>query len=201
LAAAGAAESFRVQEAPFALDSERAALFASHGRPSHRRGHRRGRLQVHSAYDGPATPIQTAPEQPAFCNGTALIQGRQGCCAGQVFDLMTTSCCGTELFYFTSLSCCDHGDGTASLYEPYAQNCCDDAAVSNVERGICKVGRWETSCCTRMQHVHRRRRRHRRASSQRLRAVHVESKVLNEAQFGGSKDGAVVRDEEEEEEA
>eukprot|EP00449_Zooxanthella_nutricula_P000566 CAMPEP_0198494112 /NCGR_PEP_ID=MMETSP1462-20131121/4452_1 /TAXON_ID=1333877 /ORGANISM="Brandtodinium nutriculum, Strain RCC3387" /LENGTH=262 /DNA_ID=CAMNT_0044222841 /DNA_START=77 /DNA_END=865 /DNA_ORIENTATION=- len=196
LAATGAAEAFRVQGAPFALDSERAALFASHGRGSLQRGHRHGQSRLHKAYDGLATPVQTTPEQPAVCNGTALVKGRQGCCAGRVFDLMTSSCCGTVVFYFTSLSCCDHGDGTASLYEPYAQNCCDDAAVSNVQRGICKLEQGERSCCTRGGGG-RRRRRHRRASPHRLRAARAESRVLSEARALGGEDGAADQNEEE----
>jgi len=161
VAAALAVQALRVQDSPPALDGGRAALFANH------RGHGHGKSRPHKAYHGPATIVQVGPEQPAFCNGTALIKGREGCCAGRVFDLRTTSCCGTMAFYFTSLSCCDHGDGTASLYEPYAQNCCDDAAVSNVEKGVCEVERGERSCCHRMKQAHRRRRRHRR------HAVHV----------------------------
>jgi len=176
LAAGGAAEASRAPAAPLALDGERAAPLASQRRLSNQ--HRRP-SQVHKAYHAFATPVQTESEQPASCNGTALVKGRQGCCAGQVFDLATTSCCGTMLFYFTSLSCCDHGNGTATLYEPYAQNCCDDAAVSNRQRGICTMRRRERSCCTR----HGRHRRPRR---------------LRAATAVGGEDGVVDQDEEEE---
>eukprot|EP00449_Zooxanthella_nutricula_P042454 CAMPEP_0198607964 /NCGR_PEP_ID=MMETSP1462-20131121/155658_1 /TAXON_ID=1333877 /ORGANISM="Brandtodinium nutriculum, Strain RCC3387" /LENGTH=282 /DNA_ID=CAMNT_0044339769 /DNA_START=9 /DNA_END=857 /DNA_ORIENTATION=- len=176
LAAGGAAEASRAPAAPLALDGERAAPLASQRRLSNQ--HRRP-SQVHKAYHAFATPVQTESEQPASCNGTALVKGRQGCCAGQVFDLATTSCCGTMLFYFTSLSCCDHGNGTATLYEPYAQNCCDDAAVSNRQRGICTMRRRERSCCTR----HGRHRRPRR---------------LRAATAVGGEDGVVDQDEGEE---
>jgi len=180
-AAAGAAQALRSQDVSFAFDSE-AALFSAHDRVSHRRRHHHVK---HVAYDGPATVVQTTPEQPAYCNGTKLKKGRQGCCAGVVFDLMTTGCCGTMPFYFTSLSCCDHGDGTASLYEPYAQNCCDDPAVSNVQKGVCAMERGERSCCTRMRQGHRRRRRHRKVAGQaahRFRAVQAAARVLGEDQ-------------------
>merc|ERR1712060_486850 len=121
---------------------------------------RRWEQRRHVAYVYPTTEIQTAPEQPAECNGTRLKRGREGCCAGRVYDLMTTSCCGQVPFYFTSLSCCAHGDGTATLYDPYAQNCCDDPAKKNVERGICELEGRETSCCT-LEGGGRRRRHHR----------------------------------------
>mmetsp|Transcript_70921 Transcript_70921/g.217354 ORF Transcript_70921/g.217354 Transcript_70921/m.217354 type:complete len:275 (-) Transcript_70921:471-1295(-) len=198
LVAAAAAEACGVQEAPFAIDGEDAPLFAALSTHRHGHRHRHQRLQAHVAFASPATLLQSAPEQPSHCNGTALVRGKQGCCAGKVFELRTSACCGTIPYYFTSLSCCAHGDGFATMYEPYAQNCCDDPAVSNVERGICKLEPGERSCCTRMQHKHRRRRRQRIASPRHTRGAWMETRSLSEAQLGGGDE--VEMDEAEEEE-
>jgi len=198
LMAAAAAQACGVQETPFTVDGEDIPLSAALSTHSHGHRHRHHRLQAHVAFISPATVIQTTPEQPSHCNGTALARGKQGCCAGKTFELMTTSCCGSIPFYFTSLSCCDHGDGLATLYEPYAQNCCDDPAVSNKERGICTLEPGERSCCTRMQHKHRRRRRARIASASHTRGAWMEARSLSEVRLGGGDE--VEMDEAEEEE-
>jgi len=105
----------------------------------------------------PTTPVQVGPEQPTYCNGKKLRKGREGCCAGVPFSLMTTACCGQIPFYFTDLSCCDHGNGTATLYNSRVQNCCDDAAAHNVQIGICEMEAKQGSCCKIMGGGRRRR--------------------------------------------
>merc|ERR1711879_1090478 len=98
-------------------------------------------------------PLQTPPsgsiipEQPHRCNGTRLMPGQESCCGNKSYALMTGACCGVITYDFRKLSCCEHGDGTATLYNPYAQNCCDDPAAKNVQRGICAMKHRQRSCC------------------------------------------------------
>eukprot|EP00449_Zooxanthella_nutricula_P009089 CAMPEP_0198512898 /NCGR_PEP_ID=MMETSP1462-20131121/15730_1 /TAXON_ID=1333877 /ORGANISM="Brandtodinium nutriculum, Strain RCC3387" /LENGTH=242 /DNA_ID=CAMNT_0044242311 /DNA_START=96 /DNA_END=822 /DNA_ORIENTATION=+ len=102
----------------------------------HHKG-RKGKYKRPALVLYPTTPVQIGPEQPMYCNGKQLRKGKEGCCAGVPFSLMTTACCGEIPFYFTDLSCCDHGNGTATLYNSRIQNCCDDPAAHNVQIGIC----------------------------------------------------------------
>jgi len=130
---------------------------------------RRGRHHTRHHYRGsgrrrtPATlfkstPVYEGPLQPPICNGTRLKKGRQGCCAGQPFDLDTLGCCGSVLYETAIFSCCSHADNTATIFDPYTTNCCDDEFKTNKESGICELHAGETSCCT-LGRNHRRRRR------------------------------------------
>eukprot|EP00405_Crypthecodinium_cohnii_P018001 CAMPEP_0206448510 /NCGR_PEP_ID=MMETSP0324_2-20121206/17515_1 /ASSEMBLY_ACC=CAM_ASM_000836 /TAXON_ID=2866 /ORGANISM="Crypthecodinium cohnii, Strain Seligo" /LENGTH=208 /DNA_ID=CAMNT_0053917667 /DNA_START=322 /DNA_END=948 /DNA_ORIENTATION=- len=116
------------------------------------------RRRRHHEYLYPTTNISSAFTQPEFCAGKKLKRGVQGCCAGIPFQLANAGCCGTIPYYTSQLGCCDHGDGTATLYDPLSQNCCDDEFKKNAERGICEVERGETSCCELAQNGRRRRR-------------------------------------------
>lgn len=118
-----------------------------------------GRRRRHHEYLYPRTRHHKQNVQPDHCNGTELVRGKENCCHGMVIQIHNTACCGTIPYFFTQLSCCIHGDGTATLYDPYSQNCCDDVAKDNKERGICDVPRGQTSCCSILTGSRRRRRR------------------------------------------
>jgi len=113
-----------------------------------------------------ATPIYDGPMQPPECNGTRLRRGHQGCCAGVPFNLIKEGCCGSVRYSTEKLSCCDHHDRTATLFNPYTSNCCDDQFKHNLQGGICDLQFGETSCCVVVEefgrHSHGRHSRRRR---------------------------------------
>merc|ERR1719476_1018767 len=134
------------------------------------------RRRRRTVYMYPATKSERRDVQPTHCGEEKLKAGRQGCCGGMSFDLGTSACCGQVPYIFDQLACCFHGDGTATLYDPYSQNCCDDPMKDNTGGGICEVARGENSCCNLVKHTHRRRRRSKK--SKRKSRRHHRSSLL-----------------------
>mmetsp|Transcript_88711 Transcript_88711/g.286649 ORF Transcript_88711/g.286649 Transcript_88711/m.286649 type:complete len:195 (-) Transcript_88711:272-856(-) len=159
-----AADDECLSSSPDGSCSLSALQLRAHGRSAQEEGSVEGvatsvRRRRGHQYVYPTTNVTITTGQPDTCKGKPLKKGYESCCSGTPFELKSSACCGTIPFYTAQLGCCNHGDGTATLYDPLSQNCCDDEFAENKEEGICDVPHGETSCC---QLTGRRRRQRRR---------------------------------------